>query len=64
MNVRKKEGKKERKTEGLTDKRTNDRTKDRKIDKEKEMLNFSVFPDSETIFSGTKVLSRNPERNY
>ncbi len=60
------EGKKERKIEGRTDgqmnKRTNDQTKDRKTDKEKELLNFLVFPESETIFSGTNVPSRNLER--
>jgi hypothetical protein len=64
MKERKKEGKKERKTEGLTGERTSDRTKDRKTGKEKEMRNFSVFPESETIFSGTKVSSRNSERKY
>jgi hypothetical protein len=43
---------------------TNDGTKDRKTDKEKEMRNFLVFPESETIFSGTKGSSRNSERKY
>jgi|FrelakmetLWP11LW_1041352.scaffolds.fasta_scaffold165708_2 hypothetical protein len=53
---------------------TIDQTKDRKTEKptetdrqtdsqtEKERLNFSVFPESETIFSGTNVPSRNSER--
>ncbi len=36
------------------DERTNDRTKDRKIDKEREMLNFSAFPEYEDHTFGNK----------
>jgi hypothetical protein len=52
---------KDRKTDKPTEReRQTDRQTDRQT--EKERLNFSVFPESETIFSGTNVPSRNSER--
>ncbi len=64
---REKEGRREREKDGRTDARTkkqmneqfNIRQKDRQ---RKGMLNFSVFPESETIFLGTNVSSQNSER--